>query len=457
MGKLSDSDHVFLDADPVSQRYHLGSLATSELVKLPVGEFELLFEEGEGFVFRMEDGAGAIARVSRFLTREAHEDNDGNHIVRFPGGQEVPVSELKSYRVLLTLGLRVAPTDILVSLQFAQFKWPREGFKVFVSIADIHSYFKFSQYHQQSSVWVNHMWSSWQKLLLGKWDVLFSQAMQRSKAYQRKSLPTEKPEDSWQRTLPFFGCTLHALLCLLFGWSFRRPQDGGFEKGEDVERARVALRSFIAIISDFQLHLCKQAEWMFPWPRFPFCTGFRCTLPYTDGHLDIANLQSAADQKQDGAAKVLGLLQPVAHMPHLSLWDVISCIGARSKVIANSPLEHEVVMQILRQAAHAIEAVILATDLSESMELLPDSKVVVTSPSGVSREEHLQQMTQGHLAAARSAVERSWQETKGLTLCNDDSNVRSSELSNTALVLPSNEACWAPVQAICCPPLSFFS
>ena len=118
---VPDSLHVFVDLDPVSQRYHLGSFHTSELVKLPVGEFELLFEEDEGFVFRMEDRDGAIAGVGRFFKRVALEDDAGNHHIRFPGDQDVPVSELKSYRMLLTLGLRVAPTDVLVALQFAQF------------------------------------------------------------------------------------------------------------------------------------------------------------------------------------------------------------------------------------------------------------------------------------------------------------------------------------------------
>ena len=445
---VPDSRHVFVDLDPVSQRYHLGSFHTSELVKLPVGEFELLFEEDEGFVVRMEDRDGAIAGVGRFFKRVALEDDAGNHHIRFPGDQDVPVSELKSYRMLLTLGLRVAPTDVLVALQFAQFRWPRQGFRIFVSVADIHRFFKFSQYHNQSSVWVNHMWTSWQHHLLCKWEVLAIDAMQRSKAYGGQTNQFDDPKAHWQRTLPFFGVTLHALLCLLFSWSFSRPQDGGFEKDDDIERARVALRSFIATITDMQLHLCKQAEWLWPWPRFPQCHGFRCLLPYTAGHLDIANLQAAADQAQDGAATVLGIFQPVADMPHLSLWDVLSCLGERCKRWQLT-VGHEVACQILRQCAHAIEATILATDLSESMELLPDTCVVVTSPSGVSKEEHLQQLTQGHLHAAKQAVFRSWTQVKGLTLCNDDSNVRSSEIANTALVLPSNEACWAPVQAIC--------
>ena len=43
-----DCNHVVLDKDLLTGRYQLSSLISYEIIRLPIGEFELIFEEWAG-------------------------------------------------------------------------------------------------------------------------------------------------------------------------------------------------------------------------------------------------------------------------------------------------------------------------------------------------------------------------------------------------------------------------
>ena len=61
-------------------------------------------------------------------------------------------------------------------------------------------------------------------------------------------------------------------------------------------------------------------------------------------------------------------------------------------------------------------------------------------------EAAMKELCLGHVAAGRMAMQHSFETSHGFSFCNDDSNVRSLELSNTAFALTDNTGIWAPVQ-----------
>ena len=168
MNEVTDTHHVVLGQDPGSGRWYLGSMLSLEFKKMPPGEFELFFEEEKGFIFRMEDADGEVCPVSSLLKRQVLKDGDGAHHIVWPGGEQISVKELAHFRVLKNLGVKVVPSDVVATLSFAHFQWPRFGFRIFMNVTDIHKVFSFSQYHGKSSDWVNHRWKVWQHIFLLK-------------------------------------------------------------------------------------------------------------------------------------------------------------------------------------------------------------------------------------------------------------------------------------------------
>lgn len=81
MTLLLDEAHVFCDRDPISGRHVLGSAVSFERKSLPQGDFELIFQDGQGFLFRHEDDDGDIAPVSDFMDAEvrATQANSGEN------------------------------------------------------------------------------------------------------------------------------------------------------------------------------------------------------------------------------------------------------------------------------------------------------------------------------------------------------------------------------------------
>ena len=387
----------------------LGQHALFGAQKLPPGEFELFFVEEKGFIFRMEDADGEVCPVSSLMKRQVLEDADGAHHIVWPGGEQISVKDLAHFRVLKTLGVKVVPSDVVATLSFAHFQWPRFGFRIFMNVTDIHKVFSFSQYHGKSSDWVNHRWKAWQHYLVLKWHVLPDQHMQKAKAYCQKAKgPTQQLlPDEWIRTLPFPAVSLHVLLIMLFDWSFRNAQNGGFSAESDQQKARCALQSVIGTIGDMQALLCREETQLFAFPRPRLCVGFKCLLQFSDGHLDLQPLRHRVQQFQClSSHKILDMLSDVNMQHPFSLWAVLSCLGLQSKAISLSPHEHELIGQILRQCSDQLDQQIVDHTVTD-MVFGQGDRMAVSSATGVSQEAHLQTMVQGHLQASKQAVFRS--------------------------------------------------
>ena len=98
--------------------------------KIATRGFDLFFEEEKGFIFRMEDADGEVCPVSSLMKRQVLEDADGAHHIVWPGGEQISVKDLAHFRVLKTLGVKVVPSDVVATLSFAHFQWPRFGFRI---------------------------------------------------------------------------------------------------------------------------------------------------------------------------------------------------------------------------------------------------------------------------------------------------------------------------------------
>lgn len=143
-------------------------------------------------------------------------------------------------------------------------------------------------------------------------------------------------------------------------------------------------------------------------------------------------------------------MDPQRDTPQPTLHQVLQALGLASKRVRGSPEAHRLAHQILRTAAFAIDEAISSAPVVYEGGGSRD-KFWVTLPEGQNAESHMTEVLAGHIAAARAAVCESFAKVPGISLCNDDSTVRSHELANTVLVLPSNAACWAPTQAVAAP------
>ena len=131
---------------------------------------------------------------------------------------------------------------------------------------------------------------------------------------------------------------------MLFDWSFRNAQNGGFSEEFDQQKAMCALQSVIGTIGDMQVLLCREMTQLFAFPRPRLCVGFKCLLQFSDGHLDLQPLRHRVQQFQClSSRKILDMLSDVNMQQPLSLWAVLSCLGLQSKVISLSSHEHELI------------------------------------------------------------------------------------------------------------------
>ena len=449
-----DCNHVVLDKDPVTGRFQLSSLISYEIIRLPMGTFELIFEEGQGFVYRLQDDDGDVVPVSQFFKRKVCFSDEEGYTIQWPNGEESKLKELKQMRQLRTLSLKLPPTNMLASFQVAIFSWPRvAGHRTFLCIGDLHRVFSFSQYKGKAADWVKHMYNSWYHLLYNKWELDGFDHMLKPKVVGGK--PAQDPfgvpesaETQQKRTLPFYAASFHSVLCLLFGWSFRRVQDGGFSTPVDRDRAEMALHVLVSQVTDLHFTICNDEQVMWPYPRVARHFGFECLLWYKDEALDLAPLYEIAEAGDPMAGYAIEALQPCPHTRKCgSLMSVLMLLGHASQTVSQAPRAHELVKQLLRQIASSLDRAVANMKVMVTGQCMDDSKMVLSLASGVSHEAHMQETVCGYVVAAKAAVQKSWKQTPGLCLANDDSNVRTVELANTAIVLPNNVAFWAPVQA----------
>ena len=70
---------MVIDKDPLTGRFQLSSLISYEIIRLPMGDFELFFEEGQGFVYRLQDDDdGDVVLVFQFFKRKVcFSDEEG--------------------------------------------------------------------------------------------------------------------------------------------------------------------------------------------------------------------------------------------------------------------------------------------------------------------------------------------------------------------------------------------
>lgn len=448
-----DESHVFLDRDPFSDRFCLGSTLTFEKRLLPPGDFELIFEEGIGFIFRHEDPAGEILPVADILNiavfprgggeGQLEGDADPDYELRWRDASRQPIAirALARRRALRTWSFKVPPTDLVASIACAIFARPRaDGGQVFVSLQAFHSVFGLTQFKGKSSIWANHMWGSFEKLLESNWGVGAGHLL-KSRAYNSKEQRDQDPE----RTLPFHALSLHAFLCLLFQWSTRHCNDGGFSNPQDARKTGAAFQGLLSLVPDMNICLFE-CPVVHPFPRL-VGAGCKAILEVSGGALLRDSLTVAAAAGNDIAERWNRLLEPddcgAEHEPY-TLFVALQALGRKSHRIKQCPEAHHLATQILRAVALELDKTIAGAQVADGDI---SGRFQVSPAQGTSEEAMLHEAITAHLAAGRQAAKESWEIVRGLSFCNDDSNVRSLELSNTVIVLPTNVACWAPTQA----------
>lgn len=299
MTLLLDEAHVFCDRDPISGRHVLGSAVSFERKSLPQGDFELIFQDGQGFLFRHEDDDGDIAPVSDFMDAEvrATRANSGENppahdfeITWKDSGRNIPSTIAHARRrALRTVVVRVPPVGLGLKLPCAHFARAKHGagFRIMFSVQGLHSALNLSQFRGRSSVWANHMWDSFVKACASRWS-LGPEHWAKSREY-RTQKHTARPPDT-NRTLPYHAMSTFALLVLLFQWSFRCSAEGGFAKASDAQCADAALQGLLLIVPDTHFAFCEKVDWQSSWPRFLW-EGARVVVEAKNNQLQLCKLE----------------------------------------------------------------------------------------------------------------------------------------------------------------------
>ena len=444
-----DEDHIYCDRDVLADRYVLGSTLSLERRPLPQGTFDLIFEEGHGFVYRLEDPDGEIAPVSDMLRLRvvAIRDTGSDDILDYEVGEGVAsekVSQLRRVRVMRSASISVVESvpDRSVAVGMAVFTRPRGGCRCFFSFQDVHSFFGFTQYSDVGSAasakWINHMYGSFEASLRTRWLLPEQEHMQKSREYRRGG--SEVDSSTSARTLPWHGGSTHALLALLFQWCYLPVKDGGFVQPADVRKAEVCLLSLVSGAHSFGIVMPEAVQWDLVWPRFVH-SEFCIVLEVSDGEVDLSSLQQAAQAGHLCCQKWIKVLQPtdavrtplIALLPHL---------GASAKDKATRDEALVVARLVLRAIAYEVDRVLSTAPVTDEHA----APLCVLAPEGTSFERSLHETMCGHMAAAKRLTARTFPQALGISFCNDDSNVRTHELSVTVAVLPSNAAMWTPCQ-----------
>ena len=103
--------------------------------------------------------------------------------------------------------------------------------------------------------------------------------------------------------------------------------------------------------------------------------------------------------------------------------SVLMLLGHASQTASQAPSAHELVKQLLRQIAAALDRAVVNMKVMVTGQYMDDSKMVLSLASGISHEDHMQETVCGYVVAAKAAVQKSWKQTPGLCLANADSNV----------------------------------
>lgn len=167
-----------------------------------------------------------------------------------------------------------------------------------------------------------------------------------------------------------------------------------------------------------------------------------CPCPFTRSPI----AKEAATNGSSVAHEWLRLLYPDHDMPWPTLFEAVSKLGDASRVSRREPLANPLAQQLLRAAALSIDQALANKEVVSPGQEPPD-KLFMAGPTGQSMEAYMNEQIAGHLAAARDTVARTFESVKGFSMTNDDSTVRSQELSNTAVILTTNVGIWAPTQA----------
>lgn len=454
--QLPDSEHVFCEVDPFSGRCVLGSTLSLERKRLPQGDFGLFFQDGIGFVFSHQDQDGAVVPVSDILTIKVlivdrsgrgniEADQAPELELKRPGQAAISLKDLSRQRSLRRLAFRVPPSDLVATIPCAIYTRPRAGCRIMFSLAGLHSALQFSQFSGKASIWANHMWASYQKTLAEK-RRLGPEHTLKSREYKGSDTP---PPTASGRTLPYHAVSSHALLCLLFQWSTRHCNDGGFSNRGDSAKTLAALQGLIECIDNMEVALFEHDSGS-QFPRLSG-TGFQAMVKVQGGTLDIGSLAQAAAVGSEIARRWCELIIPGQGPPTpvapFSLFEALQALGNRSLRIRQNPEAHELSRQLLRAATLELDHLVASATITEAG--LFQGRYQVSLAEGSSEEAMMHEAVTSHLAAAKAAVTESLKVFPGLSFCNDDSNVRSQELANTIVVLPTNLACWAPTQVGC--------
>ena len=444
-----DAPHSFGFRDH-DGRFWIGNMLTQELQQLPPGRFESWTEDGYSMLARYRDGDSFdVSFIDDFLFWKVFRGVEPHHAAselalrhRGSNNPPMPLPDIKRRRVLRTLALRMLPTRSQCRFQIARFSYHHGGCRIVFCLKGVHEQLGFSQYRQQSSVWANHSLQRIETNLRKIWN-LGGGHVHRSKEYSTEHMHARCPD----RHLPWHGVSLHGLLCLLLQWSTLEQNFGGMKSAEDRSRASNLLRSLLGCVSDLKVPIGGNLGWIDDYPSCVHGDGYVCVLVVTNGVVDMSALQADADAESEDAAAMLPCVVPDAGeaIDTPTLFELLCRLGQRAgPTHACSTVAHGLARQCLGSIARCIDRTFSAAAVAPNG--YTNAMFSISAADGMSRELALQEDIAGYLAAGRISVKASFTVTPGLSFVNDDSTVRSSDLSNTLVALPSNDAIWAPCQ-----------
>lgn len=209
MGSLTQvpgEEPIRLRRDPWRKRYKLLSLVTLESFDLPLGSWELGFDDGQGYVHsvnREADGASMEVllvgdcmqyQLSRAPgTEELPEQLEMRHR---ESGRVIHISALQTTRTLRRVSLQPSGVGGAFFLDVAVFHWPKDGCSVMWNVGEVHTVAGFTQYNGRAAEWTKHQWDKWARKL-GSLHNLPERHMLKSRAYATdvsEASPTDRPE-----------------------------------------------------------------------------------------------------------------------------------------------------------------------------------------------------------------------------------------------------------------------
>ena len=340
---------------------------------------------------------------------------------------------MKNDRLLTKLQLH-AGLDAWSQMDCLVVKFERDGCCLFFSCNSLYSLLHLDLYNGKAYIWVNHTWPRWTKML---------ETMHCLPSNLLGSKPTRQTNSRFLvGNADFRSMSTIALFGALACWAFDDRSRGGFENPASTQQAQTLFEKFLKCLrgEQFLLRFMNYRHEM-DWPHLEQSPVGGKTLVLVvneNSHVEFTDLRQRAELEPASFAAQFytayaDLATPSLEIPLLTF---VKAVWERTHPL--DPIRRA----LIRDLAFEFEAIVKSPPrLLKHKEFVTfDGEPTFNSDTG--RDEQLWCYRE---SAKRSFME-AFSHVPMVSSTFDDSNVRGLILQNTAVIHPTNLACWGPTQ-----------